>query len=103
RGRPPFPRGMSGASPTCCGGGGQPMFRRMARSDEARCRRLARRWLPGILSLFFGALAAFAVLCFHYPAVLTTPELRAVYPMPLVRAALASGIAAAVVLGALAL
>ena len=79
------------------------MFRRMARSDEARRRRLARRWLPGILSLFFGALAAVAVLCFHYPAVLTTPELRAVYPMPLVRAALASGIAAAVVLGALAL
>jgi lathosterol oxidase len=72
------------------------------RGDDDR-RRLARRWLAGILSLFFGALSAFAVLCFHFPALLTTPELRAVYPMPAVRAALAAGIALAVVLGALAL
>jgi len=71
-------------------------------ADDARRRRAARRRLPGILALFLGALAALAVLCLHFPAPLTTPALRAVYPMPLVRAAVAAGIAAALALGALA-
>ena len=56
--------------------------------DESRRRALGRRWLPGIVSVFLGALGLFAVLCLHYPALLTTPELRAVYPMPLVRTAI---------------
>jgi lathosterol oxidase len=72
------------------------------RGDAAR-RGSARRRLPGLLALFLGALSALAVLCLHVPALLTTPELRAVYPMPVVRAAIASGIAAAIALGALAL
>ena len=63
---------------------------------------LGRRWLLGIVSLFLGALVAFAVLCLHFPELLTTPELRAVYPMTLVRALIAGGIAAAAGLGALA-
>ncbi len=44
-------------------------------------------WVTVVLGL-----AAFAVLCLHYPELLTTPELRAVYPMTLVRALIAGGI-----------
>jgi sterol desaturase/sphingolipid hydroxylase (fatty acid hydroxylase superfamily) len=62
----------------------------------------ARRWLAGILAAFLGALGLLAVLCLRYPALLTTPELRDIYPMDLVRATIAAGLAAAVVLGALA-
>ena len=65
-------------------------------------KALGRRWLLGIASLFLAALAAFAVLCLHYPEWLTTPELRAVYPMKLVRALIAGGIVAAAGLGAFA-
>jgi sterol desaturase/sphingolipid hydroxylase (fatty acid hydroxylase superfamily) len=70
-------------------------------SDRTR-KALGRRWLLGILSLFLGTLSGFAVLCLHFPALLTTPELRAVYPMGLVRALIAGGIVLAAALGALA-
>ena len=36
--------------------------------------------LSGALSLGLGVLSLFAVLCFRFPELLTTPELRAVYP-----------------------
>jgi len=65
-------------------------------------KALGRRWLLGIVSLFLATLAAFAVLCLHFPELLTTPELRAVYPMGLVRALIAGGIVVAAALGALA-
>jgi lathosterol oxidase len=65
-------------------------------------KALGRRWLPGIVSFFLATLAACAVLCLHFPEWLTTPELRALYPMALVRALIAGGIVAAAVLGALA-
>ena len=71
--------------------------------DERARLRLGRRWLPGIVSVFLGTLGLLAVLCLHFPALLTTPELRAVYPMPLVRTAIATGLAAALLLGGLAL
>jgi sterol desaturase/sphingolipid hydroxylase (fatty acid hydroxylase superfamily) len=72
-------------------------------SEERRRRALGRRWLPGIVSVFLGALGLFSVLCLRYPALLTTPELRAVYPMPLVRTAIVTGLAAAIACGGLAL
>jgi lathosterol oxidase len=65
-------------------------------------KALGRRWLLGIVSLFLATLAACAVLCLHFPEWLTTPELRAVYPMGLVRKGIAGGIAAAAAFGALA-
>src|SRR5688572_5544942 len=70
--------------------------------EDARRRALGRRWLPGIVSAFLGALGLLAVVCLHFPAWLTTPELRAVYPMPLVRTSIATGLAAALAVGALA-
>src|SRR5262245_46179342 len=70
--------------------------------DSAR-KALGRRWWLGIVSVFLATLAAFAVLCLHFPELLTTPELRAVYPMPLVRALIAGGILLAAASGALAI
>ena len=37
--------------------------------------------ISGVLSLALGGLSLLAVLCFRFPALLTTPDLRAVYPM----------------------
>jgi sterol desaturase/sphingolipid hydroxylase (fatty acid hydroxylase superfamily) len=70
--------------------------------DRHPTRWSVRHALPGALAAFLGALGLLAVLCLRFPALLTTPELRAVYPMPLVRATIASGLAAALAIGALA-
>ena len=42
-------------------------------------------WWSGVLSAFFGLLAFGAVVCLHFPQLLTSPELRAYYPMPVMR------------------
>ncbi len=57
--------------------------------------------LSGALSLGLGVLSLFAVLCFRFPELLTTPELRAIYPIAWVRAALFSALVLALGLGAL--
>jgi sterol desaturase/sphingolipid hydroxylase (fatty acid hydroxylase superfamily) len=44
--------------------------------------------ISGVLSVAFGALSLLAVLCFRFPELLTTPDLRAVYPVPLLRVVL---------------
>ena len=41
--------------------------------------------MSGLLGAICGVLGLGAVLCFHYPWLLTTPEARALYPVPLVR------------------
>ena len=41
-----------------------------------------------MLSVFFGILGLGTVLCFHFPSLLTMPELRALYPVPWIRALL---------------
>lgn len=55
--------------------------------------------ISGALSVLLGASAAAAVLCFHFPEYLTTPELRAVYPVELLRRLLAAGMLLAAILG----
>jgi lathosterol oxidase len=45
-------------------------------------------WLSGVLSVALGAIGLGAVFCFHYPSLLTMPELRALYPVPFIRALL---------------
>jgi len=42
-------------------------------------------WWSGILSAFFGSSAFGAVLCLHFPQLLTSPELRSHYPMRIIR------------------
>ena len=58
-------------------------------------------WAAGVLSTLLGALAFGAVLCLWFPAVLTTPALRDVYPMGLVRATIKWALGIAFVLGVL--
>jgi lathosterol oxidase len=57
--------------------------------------------LSGALSLGLGLLSLLAVLCFRHPELLTTPELRAVYPLGLLRAALFAALVLSLALGAL--
>ena len=42
-------------------------------------------WWSGVLSAFFGLLALGAVVCLHFPQLLTSPELRPYYPMQIMR------------------
>jgi len=44
--------------------------------------------ISGVLSVVLGGLSLLAVLCFQFPELLTTPDLRAVYPVPLLRTVL---------------
>ena len=56
-------------------------------------------WWSGVLSAFFGILAFGAVLCLHFPQVLSSPELRQYYPMDLMRLLIQAVIAAAIICG----
>jgi len=56
-------------------------------------------WWSGILASFFGVLALGAVVCLHFPQVLTSPELRSYYPMPVMRLLIQGVIVAALVFG----
>ena len=56
-------------------------------------------WWSGVLSALFGVLALGAVICLHFPQVLTSPELRAYYPMPVMRLLIQAVIVAAIVFG----
>jgi lathosterol oxidase len=56
-------------------------------------------WWSGVLSAFFGILAFGAVVCLHFPQLLTSPELRPYYPMPLMRLLIQAVIGGAIVLG----
>jgi lathosterol oxidase len=51
-------------------------------------RAFGSGWLSGVLSAALGAIGLGAVFCFHYPSLLTIPELRALYPVPFIRALL---------------
>lgn len=56
-------------------------------------------WWSGILSLFFGFLSFGAVLCLHFPQLLTSPELRPHYPMHTMRLLIQSLIVGSVFFG----
>jgi sterol desaturase/sphingolipid hydroxylase (fatty acid hydroxylase superfamily) len=63
--------------------------------------RIGSGWLSGVLATALGAIGLGAVLCFHYPSLFTMPEIRALYPVPLVRAALHLVLVGAFLLGVL--
>jgi len=56
-------------------------------------------WWSGVLSTFFGVLAFGAVLCLHFPQLLSSPDLRPYYPMHLMRLAIQGVIAGAIFFG----
>ena len=51
-------------------------------------RHFGTGWMSGVASAALGLLGLGAVACFHFPSLLTVPELRSVYPLPYVRALL---------------
>jgi sterol desaturase/sphingolipid hydroxylase (fatty acid hydroxylase superfamily) len=53
--------------------------------DDNDSARFGSGWLSGTLSVFFGTLSLGAVACFYWPAILTSPDVRALLPMPTVR------------------
>lgn len=60
-------------------------------------------WLSGVFAAALGLIGLGAVVCFRYPDLLTTPEARALYPLPYVRALLHVVLVTAFVLGAVSL
>lgn len=58
-------------------------------------------WWSGTLSVFLGTLGAGVVACLHWPQLLTSPDVRALLPLPLVRALIELVIGFAFLLGLL--
>ena len=56
-------------------------------------------WWSGVLSAFFGLLAFGAVVCLHFPSLLSSPELRPYYRMDVIRLAIQAVIVGAIVFG----
>ena len=52
---------------------------------DAEATGFGTGWWSGILSAFFGFLSFGAVLCLHFPQLLSSPELRGHYPMNIMR------------------
>lgn len=51
-------------------------------------RHFGSGWISGVLAIALGVTGLGAVLCFHFPSLLTMPELRSKYPVPIVRGVL---------------
>lgn len=60
-------------------------------------------WISGVISATLGVMGFLAVLCLRYPALLTSPHLREIYPMPLIRGLIHVSLIVAFGLGALSL
>ena len=52
---------------------------------DAESTHFGSGWWSGVLAAFFGALSFGAVLCLHFPQLLSSPELRPHYPMHVIR------------------
>ncbi len=76
----------------------QPNFSPTAAGDEPT--HFGSGWISGVLSTALGAIGLGAVFCFHYPWLLTMPELRGLYPIPYVRALLHLVLVSSFLLGA---
>ncbi len=61
--------------------------------------QLGTGWISGTLSVFLGVLGLAAVACLIWPQVLTSPEVRALLPLPWVRGAIELVIGLSFVLG----
>jgi len=67
--------------------------------DDKAPRGFGTGWWSGVLSAFFGVLGFGAVVCLHFPELLTSPELRPYYPMYLMRLLIQAVIVSAIILG----
>jgi hypothetical protein len=48
--------------------------------SEAEPKHFGTGWISGVLSVCLGAVGLLAVLCFHFPSLLTMPELASSLP-----------------------
>ena len=58
-------------------------------------------WMSGTASVFFGLLGFGGALCLHFPALLSLPDARPIYPMAIIRGLIQGNIVLAIVLGAI--
>src|ERR1700723_162120 len=56
-------------------------------------------WWSGVLSAFLGLLSFGAVVCLHFPQLLSSPDLRPYYPMSLMRLVIQAIIVGAILFG----
>lgn len=63
--------------------------------------RFGSGWISGVLSAVLGVMSFGAVLCLHFPALLTSPQLREFYPIPLIRILIHTVLLSSFVLGLL--
>ena len=68
-------------------------------TEKEEPKHFGTGWISGTLSVTLGAIGLGAVLCFHFPWVLTMPELRDLYPIPYIRALLHLILVSSFVLG----
>jgi hypothetical protein len=66
-------------------------------------RQFGSGWISGVLSAALGLIGLGAVVCFHFPSILTVPELRSLYPLAYVRALLHLVLIGAFLLGTISL
>ena len=69
--------------------------------DDPEPTRFGTGWISGTASVFLGALGLGAVACFHFPELLTSPDVRARLPIPVIRTILQITIGSAFLLGLL--
>ncbi len=74
----------------------------MSRGEDVLLRFGEGR-ISGVASIFLGALSVLAVLCFHFPEYLTTPELRQSYDVEVLRGVLLGAMILSLLLGGLSL
>ena len=75
------------------------MSRSVSWSLTPPSRAFGSGWLSGVGSVALGGIGLLAVLCFHFPSLLTVPELRTLYPVPYIRALLHLVLVGSFVLG----
>lgn len=67
--------------------------------QDAAPKHFGTGWISGTLSVVLALVGLLAVLCFHFPAYLTIPDARDIYPVPVVRGLLHVVLVAAFLLG----
>ncbi len=68
---------------------------------DTESTQMGSGWFSGTAAVFFGVLSLGGVLTLHFPALLTLPEARELYPVDIIRLLIQATIAAALVLGAI--
>ena len=69
--------------------------------DDTEPDTFGSGWLSGTTSVFLGVISVAAIACFYFPRMLTSPDVRALLPMPIIRTILQLVIGVAFLLGLL--